>query len=452
MVIMIRKTSYMIAMAFFIVALATYQDPVSANSAADLDKKIQELEKEQAELREKNSDITGEKGNTESKMDENVNEQNKVEQEINIIDEKLHTTRNGIDELETEISETNNEIESLSNRITELKDEIEVLQERIKKRDLLLKDRLKAIQKTGGPMKYIGVILGSQNFSDFINRSSAVNTIMDQDKTIMEEQEADKLALEDKKEEIEANKVKVEEKKLALEDSKKELVALEKTLDSQIAEKETLMAELEVEYEELEEYKLSLEEEQQLLDDQEAAIKKAKQLAEDEKEKLAQLAREQEAERKKKAAESSAGSNGSTPNTSSGNGIFIRPAPGGSGPNSGFGWRTHPISGNKKFHNGLDIQAGSGTPVSAAASGVVATAGWMGGYGNTVTITHIIDGKSYTTLYAHLSHISVTAGQVVNQGEKIGEVGSTGNSTGPHLHFEVHPGGLGNPQNPLNYF
>ncbi|WP_277875993.1 peptidoglycan DD-metalloendopeptidase family protein [Trichocoleus sp. FACHB-262] len=100
-----------------------------------------------------------------------------------------------------------------------------------------------------------------------------------------------------------------------------------------------------------------------------------------------------------------------------------------------FGWRIHPISGDSRFHSGTDLGAPMGTPVVAAYAGKVAIADFLGGYGLTVTIDHN-KGKQ-ETLYAHLSEIFVKPGEVVKQGAVIGRVGSTGNSTGPHLHFEL---------------
>jgi murein DD-endopeptidase MepM/ murein hydrolase activator NlpD len=99
-----------------------------------------------------------------------------------------------------------------------------------------------------------------------------------------------------------------------------------------------------------------------------------------------------------------------------------------------FGWRTHPITGEQRFHSGTDLAAPLGTPVLAAFAGRVAIADFLGGYGLTVNLEH--NKGTQQTLYAHLSEIFVKPGEWVKQGEAIGRVGSTGNSTGPHLHFE----------------
>lgn len=114
---------------------------------------------------------------------------------------------------------------------------------------------------------------------------------------------------------------------------------------------------------------------------------------------------------------------------------------------SGYGWRTHPLYGSRRMHTGVDISGGIGQPVVAAAKGKVVSAGWRGGYGLAVVVDH---GGGLATLYAHQSQLSVAEGSVVEQGQKIGEVGSTGNSTGPHLHFEVRVDG--NPRDPMDWY
>ncbi len=113
---------------------------------------------------------------------------------------------------------------------------------------------------------------------------------------------------------------------------------------------------------------------------------------------------------------------------------------------SGFGYRISPFTGHKQFHEGLDIANRVGTPVIAPANGVVAFAGRKDGFGNLIIIDH---GHGITTRYGHLSKILVKVGQHVKRGEKIGEIGNTGRSTGPHLHYEVHVNGV--PVNPERY-
>ncbi len=125
-------------------------------------------------------------------------------------------------------------------------------------------------------------------------------------------------------------------------------------------------------------------------------------------------------------------------------GILVRPVPGAI--TSGFGMRTHPILGYSRMHSGVDMSAGYGQAIKAGGSGRVILASVYGGYGNTIIIDH---GGGMTTLYAHQSSFAVSYGDQVDAGEVIGYVGSTGLSTGPHLHFEVRI--LGSPVNPANY-
>ena len=122
---------------------------------------------------------------------------------------------------------------------------------------------------------------------------------------------------------------------------------------------------------------------------------------------------------------------------------------------SEYGWRKNPVTGVNKLHAGTDFAAPAGTPIYAAASGYVQVAGWSsGGYGNYVIIYHgkMSDGNQYSTLYGHMKSVATSAGKYVKQGELIGYVGSTGNSTGNHLHLEVWKGGSkANAVNPRSY-
>src|SRR5690606_18217165 len=169
---------------------------------------------------------------------------------------------------------------------------------------------------------------------------------------------------------------------------------------------------------------------------------------------IAEQNRQLEAARQfEQSKKSSGGSSGSTsvgnlPVSSSG---FMKPTTGLL--TSPYGWRN--LGAGPEFHYGIDIANKTGTPIVAAADGVVSHVGAMGSYGNVVMVTHSINGKIYTTLYAHLSGYTSSVGQQVSRGQQIAKMGSTGRSTGPHLHFEIHTGtwrgqkvGV---QNPLNY-
>ena len=152
-----------------------------------------------------------------------------------------------------------------------------------------------------------------------------------------------------------------------------------------------------------------------------------------------ELRRQEEANKKNDPSYDPGKANGAT-------GSMMWPCPSCHYITSQFGWRYHPIYQTQKYHSGVDIGASYGATIVAADGGTIITAGSVSGYGNCVVINH---GNGITTLYGHMSSIAVSVGQKVSKGQTIGYVGSTGNSTGPHLHWEVTVNGVR--QNPLNY-
>ncbi|WP_336822060.1 peptidoglycan DD-metalloendopeptidase family protein [Sporosarcina sp. USHLN248] len=357
----------------------------------------------------------------------------KKDSAIKVNQSKIETIMDQILKLNAEIEETNanmnrviNKINKTNEEIDELKASIEDLEQKIAERDVVLRDRVRAMQVKGGQVSYIDVLLGANSFADFIDRFSAVSTLMDADRDIMRKQQEDI-------EQLEEEKALVEKKLKQLEEDKAKLERLKANLQEKKKAKGKLIDELEAEQEKLANEKKVLEEEFHETVEIEAELEK-KIIAEQKR--AAEVAR-REAERKRKEREAAAAANPNTlPPVSSG--FWTRPANGRF--TSSFGWRTHPIYHTKKQHRGVDIANSIGTPVIAAADGVVSYAGRMGGLGNVIMITHSVDGTIMTTAYAHLSKINVSSGQVVDKGQHIGAIGTTGASTGPHLHFEVHIG------------
>jgi len=375
---------------------------VHAASITDLNKQKQELEK-------KKSNVNSKLNEASQKLDENKSNQASLSAEIQQLDKEIQEAEQKLNSINQQINQKNKEIIDLGNKIEKIK-------ERIQKRDKILKERARAMQANGS-VNYLDVILGAQSFTDLISRITAVSTIMEADKSIIEEHKRDHKLLND-------NKAKVEQEKEQIESLKAQLETTKSTLETKKAKKDQVMSQLKKEENEIEEYTMSLQEQQEVYANQEAAVKKAIEL---EKQRQAEAAKARQ-----QTSASSRSSGGSAPATLVTGGLFIRPT---SGPiTSGFGSRD---LGN---HKGIDIGGSSGDPVYAAADGVVYRSYRSASYGNVVFITHYINGKTYDTIYAHLSSRGVSEGDVVKQGQYIGAKGTTGQSTGVHLHFELHVG------------
>lgn len=418
--------SFMIATLMLSSVIASPQ--VSANSLNEMKVKKQEMDQKKNEL---NSGI---KKKTEE-IDENKSKISTIKDQISKIDSEITTTNNEITRLESEIAVTIEEIEKLQASIADLEKKIE-------ERDVVLRDRVRAMQANGDPVDYLDVLLGANSFADFIDRFSTVTTLLDADRTIMKQQADDQKQLEEEK-------VIVEQKLAELEGNKAELEGLKNSLQSQKSEKDRLVHELNAEQEKLSQEKAELEtafhETHEMSKELEAEIAAEQQ-------RQLEAARRAEEERKRQLAANNSGGSGSSsaidmPVVSSGS--WTRPTTGRS--TSPYGMRKHPVSGGMKMHYGADIANSAGTPIVAAADGVVFRAGWHSSYGNHVMITHSINGQVYTTVYAHLSSLNVNVGQVVNKGQYLGGMGATGRVTGVHLHFELYRGpySYGNAINPV---
>ena len=360
------------------------------------------------EIRAKKAENEEKKRKKQSELSNVKSEKAEVQKQIDQINKEMTVTTEKIVNNESKITKNNE-------KIAQLEVEIQEAEIRIAERDALLKERVRSMHVNGGAISYIEVLLGAKSFGDFLDRVLALNVIAEQDRTIIEEQKVDKRLLEENKAEVE--KINEEIKK-----EQEELKQLKEELDAKYEERERLLGEITEKEEHLHAEYGELENIDNVLAAQEAAFK------------------EQNAIKK-----TSSSYNDSSP--SGGNsGMFIRPTTGPKTSDYGQRWG--------RLHAGVDIANGKGTPIYAAASGKVITAGWMNGYGNTIMISH---PNGYTTLYAHLNSISVSVGQQVSQGQRIGGMGNTGNvkagpgGDGTHLHFEIHPGGYKNPQDPCRW-
>ena len=455
-----------------------------AKSSSDVQSEIDDLQKKQEENSNKQSELEGQINNAESEQSDNLAEQNNLLAKLDDLNNQIDKNENALNDKEDEITETNEKIEKISGEIVKTEEDID-------KREDKLSDRLVSIQKNGGDVKYLQVLMGSKNFGDMVNRLNAVTTIMDSDKELLNGYIQAKQKLEDQKQQREDEKQNLQDQKDKLEDIKSDL-------NSQASEQEDLKQQLEEEYEKLGNQILSAEEQKELAANQAEALRLAQEDAESEQAdlaaqekaaaeaKAAAAAAKKAAESKQESSSSSSDSSSSSSSSSSSKssssssssssskssnsssssssssaksaqaGIFSWPAQGRL--SSGFGVRNDPFgSGSTGNHYGQDIANATGTPIHAAAAGRVSYSGTMSGYGNVIMIEHSINGRTYGTVYGHLSKREVSVGEKVSRGQEIAKMGNTGASTGSHLHFEIHEDGVwngakSNAVDPMKYF
>ena len=343
-----------------------------------------------------------------------------------------------------EINVVQEQIELYADLIVEKKAELEEAKAEEAKQSELFRARMREMEE-GGKLSFIVVLLESRSISDLLTRIDMISEVMSYDKALEK-------ALMDARAKVEEAEKALEDAKAEQEAKKGELEARKADLMAQVAEAEALVKSLESDieaykaaYNETEAAKQALQRE---IDAKVAQMEAERRAAEEAARKAAEEAARQQAQQQQQQQQSqpTQPTQPTTPTYTTGSGSMIWPCPSCHTITSYFGWRIHPITGTNKYHSGVDIGASYGATVIAADSGTVITAGWVSGYGNCIVISH---GNGVSTLYGHLSSIAVSSGQSVSQGQTIGYVGSTGNSTGPHLHWEVTVNG--ERQNPLNY-
>lgn len=331
---------------------------------------------------------------------------------------QLHVVTARYNDLQAQLNETNAAIAGVNAHIGSLTAQADSTQRRIdwntvqlnaaraslKRQDDALRRRLVDIYENGD-LGYINVLLSAQSFSDFVERWEDLRRLIAANqRTVRARKEAERR--------VASVEAALEATRIQLQQEQQAQVEARNQLDTLASERQNLV---------------------NLTGAQRHAVASQVAQMEDlsaaEESQLEALI--QERQRELAAQRRAAGITGGE-ETAGGSGSFSWPVTGTI--TSPFGWRSNPFGGSPEFHQGLDIAAPTGTTVTAAAGGTVIMAQWYGGYGNYILIDH---GGGYSTGYGHLSAIYVSNGQSVKRGQAIGAVGSTGASTGPHLHFEV---------------
>ena len=421
----------------------------SAKSSKEIKEEIKALKGDQSAIWAELDALKGEQDANWESIEEMVEHKNNIDQQIGL--------------LYTEVENINTQIRSYSELIAANQEELDAAEAKLQELNEKNKERIQAMEEEG-EISYWSVLFKAKSFTDLIDRLNMMAEIHEADQRRMSELSEAATAVAEARTALAAEKTALEESRVALKESQTELDAKRAEADALLAElnedKRALDA-MEADYE-AEEAKLSAE-----IAAAEVEYTKALKAEEEARRKAEEERKRKEEEEKKKQEEAnkkpgnSGSNNGGSNGGSSGGGSNDGGSSGGSGFVSGeswrrpcswikltspYGYRTHPTTGQWKFHNGVDLANNQGTPIYAARSGKVTVATYGGTYGYYVTINH---GDGFSSLYAHMTHYTVSKGQTVKKGDLIGYMGSTGRSTGPHLHFSIFYNGSS--VNPMNY-
>ena len=371
------------------------------------------------DLQQKQNEAKIKANEAHSKLNDTIYLKDSAQKELDAIEEDMKNAAEQLDNITTELEKKTAELEQAEFDLEKTQIERDAKFESFRERSRYI--------YMNGSASYIDVILNSNSITDLIKRIDYVNRIVEYDKNIINQLKASEASISTHVEK--AQKQKDDHEVLLMLQQEK----MHKYEES-VAQKEKLLLTLgndEATY-------------SQLANEWDAASK--------EFEKLIKTA--QEEERRKQLAAQAAAAAADKARIASANNVAYSPdgnplqwpLPGNTRITSPYGNRISPISGKGEFHTGVDVGASYGTNILSAESGTVTFSGWMRGFGNTVIVSH---GGNFSTLYAHASSLLVSVGQSVKRGQAIAKIGSTGNSTGNHLHFEVRING--GHTNPMKY-
>lgn len=358
-------------------------------------------------LRQQQQQINQERANMVQERDRLTNLQQEAQKHLTGINQNLQTTNSYIQDSELRL-------QLATQRLQQLETDLAAAQRMYEERQIATVARLRYLQRSATRQGW-AVLLQSQSITDFISRRHQLKLVYQADQQILAK-------LNEQANQINKQKTDVEQQKNQIALIRQQLLAQKADYQAQ-AQSQTEMI--------------------QRLNSDRLALEAAQNQLDQDSKNLEALIQQKVAEAKARE-EAQAKTNSRTSIIIQGTGVFAYPSD--APTSSPFGWRMHPVLGYRRFHAGLDFAAGYGSTIRAADSGTVIFAGWYGGYGRAVIIDH---GKGITTLYGHTSQLFVSEGQTVQRGQAIAAVGSTGLSTGPHLHFEVRRNG--SPVNPANY-
>ena len=398
-----KAFSFLSLMLIAALAFGLLPTPARAATSAEIQKEIDALEEKNAEIQAQIDAIQSQYDANYSDMEAIVAQKNAIDQEMTLLNTKIETT--------------NEQISAYSQLIADTQDELDDAKEELRTLSEQHRERIRAMEEQGN-ITYWQVVFEANSFMDLLDRINMVEEINASDRRRIEQM---RIASDI----VNATQQSLEKEKTALEQTRVQLAEDEAALEEKRSESDGILHELE---KKAEEYELLLEQSEILQDDlmQEIADKEEELREANYDEYLAKLALQ-----------------GQNPPSDA---SWISPVSGYT-VTSPFGMRVHPVLGVSRMHNGIDMACAQGTPIYATRAGKVTVASYQaGGAGNYVSINHL-DG--FSSIYMHMTHYVVSAGQNVSQGQLIGYVGSTGLSTGPHLHFGISYAGTY--VNPLAY-